>query len=152
MTQISINDDDRKAAFKLELRSDDIQEILGQVPRWIVRYGTLLIFVVFLIFIFVASYLKYPDIIYARIKLTTETPPAELTANISGKIEKLTLKDNDSVHIGEVLMIIQSGAEYRDMILLYCSKKLKNNCPWEKYKILMPICKENYKIMKAIKN
>jgi multidrug resistance efflux pump len=118
MTHISINDEDKRAALKLELRSDDMREILGQVPRWIIRYGTLLIFAVFLVFVFVASYLKYPDIIYARIKLTTEIPPAELTANISGKIEKLTVKDNDSVQKGQVLMILQSGAEYKDVFLL----------------------------------
>ena len=118
MTQIPINVDDRKAALNLELRSDEIREILGQVPRWIVRYGTLLIFIFFLIFILVASYLKYPDIIYTRIKLTTEIPPAELTANISGKIEKMSVADNDTVQKNQVLLIIQSGANYNDVFLL----------------------------------
>jgi multidrug resistance efflux pump len=118
MTQITINDNDRKAALKIELRSHQIRDILGLVPRWIVRFGTLLIFIVFLIFILVASYLKYPDIIYSRVKLTTEIPPAELTANISGKIEKLIVDDNDTVQKDQVLLIIESGAKYNDILLL----------------------------------
>jgi multidrug resistance efflux pump len=118
MTNISINDQDKKAALKIELRSNDIREILGQVPRWIIRFGTLVILGVFLIFILVASYLKYPDTINSRIKLTTEIPPAELTANRSGKIEKITARDNDTVQKYQVLMIIQSGAEFKDVLLL----------------------------------
>ena len=56
----------------LNLRSEEVQEILGRPPRWLVRVGISIIFIV-VIGLFVGSYfLKYPDILSASITVTTE--------------------------------------------------------------------------------
>ena len=83
MTNIKITDTDKKAAENIEIRSDEIRDILGQVPLWIVRYGTLLILLIFVILVSGAALLKFPDVLHSRIKLTTEVPPAEITANVA---------------------------------------------------------------------
>ena len=42
---------EQQEAEKIEIRSDGVQEILGQVPRWIVRWGISLIFIIAVILI-----------------------------------------------------------------------------------------------------
>ena len=65
----------------LNLRSEEVQEILGRPPRWIVRVGISIIFVV-VAGLFVGSYfLKHPDILPAPITVTTENLPAGVMAD-----------------------------------------------------------------------
>jgi HlyD family secretion protein len=118
MAKISIKEEDKNAASSIEIRSDEIRNILGQVPRWIVRYGTIFILVVFFILLVGAAWLKYPDVIYARIKLTTETPPADLTANTSARIQHFFITDKSTVHKGQILLIFESAADYGDIARL----------------------------------
>ncbi len=108
----------KDAAELLELRSQEIQEILGQVPAWIIRYGTVIVAIVFVVFFIVSAYLKYPDVIYADITLTTEVPPAEITSNKSGRIADLLVEDKEIADSGQVLAIIQSSASYKDILTI----------------------------------
>ncbi len=115
MNRLSITEKDRKEAKNLKIRSEEMQDILGQVPQWIVRYGTIVIFIVLLILIFGSAILKYPDIINARVVLTTENPPADLTANVSAKIKHILIADKQMVDSNQVLAILESAAEYEDI-------------------------------------
>ncbi|MBQ6755197.1 MAG: hypothetical protein IJR03_08385 [Bacteroidales bacterium] len=82
----------RKGRFnspdKIELRSAPVQEILSRPPKWIIRYGISIIFVV-IATIFVGSYfIKYPEIIKGKIEFINKHQ-AKITVPISnsGKIE-----------------------------------------------------------------
>jgi HlyD family secretion protein len=116
MSALKITPADKENSRDIELRSEDIREILGQIPRWIVRYGTLLIVMVVFILFLGAVYLKYPDVIIARVKLTTETPPAELTANVSGQIKTILVTDKSQVRENQVLVILESASDYNDIL------------------------------------
>ena len=118
MAKIKISDTDRQAAGDIELRSEQIREILGQVPRWVVRYGTVFIFLILVILIAVSALLKYPDVITARVILTTETPPAQLVAKKSARIQKFLVTDKEYVEEGEVVAVLESAADYRDILQL----------------------------------
>jgi HlyD family secretion protein len=103
---------------QIELRSEEVQEILGKPPKWIIRYGIMLIFgIVFLLFI--GSYFfKYPDILPATIIVSTENLPAEIVAKTSGRIDTLFVQDKQTVEQGDALALIENPANYRDMLLL----------------------------------
>jgi HlyD family secretion protein len=115
MATNKIPDSDRKAAENLEIRSDEIRDILGQVPRWILRYGTLLIALIFILLITGAALLRFPDVIHARVKLTTEVPPADIVANTSGRIQRIFIKDKSEVEKNQVLAIIESSVDYKNL-------------------------------------
>ncbi len=84
----------------IELRSEEVQEILGRPPRWIVRVGTTVIFAV-VVGLFVGSYFfKYPDILSATITVTTENLPAEVTAKTSGKIDTIFVSEKQHLFYG----------------------------------------------------
>ncbi len=107
---------EQQEAEKIEIRSDDVREILGQVPRWIVRWGTSVIFIVTFIIIAGSGLFRFPDIQPAAITLTTENPPAHLRARTSGKIVKLFVEDKQEVGAGDFIALLESAAVFADVM------------------------------------
>ena len=118
MSNRKTSGDNRNRASDIELRSVQVREILGQVPKWIVRYGTVIILLVLVFLIVGSSFLKYPDIITARMMLTTETPPADVVARTSARIEQLLTGDKEIVGNGQVLAVLESAADYSHIFRL----------------------------------
>lgn len=72
-------------------RSDDVQDILGQVTPSLIRWGITIIGMILLIFIVGSFFFKYPETLKANIVITTLTPPighAYMPAYGTGKLEK----------------------------------------------------------------
>jgi HlyD family secretion protein len=101
-----------------EIRSQEVQELLGHVPRWIVRWGTIVIFLILIILFVFSKTLSYPDVIHSQIQLTSNIPPAELKANTEGAIKSIFVDDQQRVEKGQVIAVIQSAANYSDVLLL----------------------------------
>ena len=100
----------------LNLRSEEVQEILGHPPRWIVRVGISIIFVV-VAGLFVGSYfLKYPDILPATITVTTENLPAGVMAMTTGKIDNIAVTEKQLVKEGDLLAIVRNPAKLEDVM------------------------------------
>ncbi|MDR1460016.1 MAG: HlyD family secretion protein [Bacteroidales bacterium] len=108
---------------KIELRSEEVQEILGRPPKWIIRYGITLIFCI-IGGLFVGSYFfKYPDVLPATITVTTENLPADIVAKTSGRIDSILVRDKETVKQGDVIAVIENPAKYEDVRLLRESLK-----------------------------
>lgn len=108
--------DKNKHSDDLNLRSEEVQEILGRPPRWIVRVGISIIFVV-VAGLFVGSYfLKYPDILPAPITVTTENLPAGVMAMTTGKIDTIAVAEKQTVKEGELLAVIRNPAKLEDVM------------------------------------
>lgn len=103
---------------KIELRSEEFQEILGSVPPWILRWGITLVAVIVIILIGGSAIFKYPDIITSTISLTGSTPPAAIVAKTSGKISELYVFDNQDVSEGEYLAVIENSSVTNDILTL----------------------------------
>ena len=103
---------------KIELRSDDVQEILGTPPGWLVRWGTTVVFLSVSALLFVSYIVKYPDIITGQIAITTENPPVSVVSRATGYISKLPVRDGDSVEIGQQLVLLQNTANFEDIKIL----------------------------------
>ena len=99
----------------IEIRSGEVQEILGGVPSRIIRYGIFIFVAVFAIIILAAFVFQYPDILRSNIVVTTENPPADIVARSTGKIEELMVADNQKVKAGQIIALIQNPAEYKDI-------------------------------------
>ena len=94
--------------------SEPVKDIMGTPPRKIVRWGTGVIFSVFILFIVFAWFLKYPDVIPAAIEITTENPPVILVSKISGKIKNINIQDKEKVVTGQVLAAMETTASLTD--------------------------------------
>lgn len=97
---------------EVEIRSEEVQEIMGFIPHWIIRWGLTAIFVVVIFFMIGSWFFKYPDIIASTIVVTTENPPANLVARSSGKITELYVRDKQKVQEGEYIAIIENSTNH----------------------------------------
>jgi len=103
---------------KIEIRSDDVNEILTRPPGWIVRWGNTLISAIFILFVIGCAIFSYPDRLTAPIVVTSANLPAQLMAKTTGKVQELFKCDGDFVKAGEVIAMIENSADYNDYIKL----------------------------------
>ncbi len=99
-----------------EIRSEEVQDILGRVPSWITRNGITLVLVIMFVLITGSWFFKYPDIISAPVVVTTENPPANLLAKVDGKISSLYVTDKQKVEAEQLLAMIENPLNYDDLV------------------------------------
>jgi multidrug efflux pump subunit AcrA (membrane-fusion protein) len=102
----------------IELRSEEVQEILTKVPHWMIRWGNVLFLSLILMLLFVSWFVKYPDIIPSQALITTQIPPQKEYANITGKLDAILVKDNQEIKNNEPLAIIENTANFEDVYTL----------------------------------
>ena len=98
----------------IHIRSEEVQEILGTPPRWIIRWGISVIFLVFLILLSGSYFFKYPDFISSRVTILSQNPPVHIVARSNGKIDQLFVENNQQVTEGDLLAVIENTADYSD--------------------------------------
>ena len=101
-----------------ELRSENVQDILNKPPHWMIQWGNTLILIIFIIIIFMSYIIKYPEFINAPIIISSQNPPEKIEARISSKIEKILIQDQQKVQKGDILIVLQSTANYQDILAL----------------------------------
>lgn len=72
--------------------SEPVREIMGNPPRIVLRYGSTMIFVIFLLVIFFAWFFRYPDLVPSPVEITTENPPVTL---VEGYLQDQTPLDKE---------------------------------------------------------
>ena len=103
---------------KIELRSEEVQEIMGTPPVWIVRWGITIILMVLAVLLAGSFFYKYPDLIDARITILSENPPVQVVARSDGKLVNIFIADKQKVEAGQLLGIIENPANYADVYKL----------------------------------
>nr|WP_315170981.1 HlyD family efflux transporter periplasmic adaptor subunit [uncultured Flavobacterium sp.] len=123
---------------EIELRSEEVQEILTRIPHWMIRWGSVVILIIVLSLFFVSWVVKYPDVITTQIVITTNTPPEKLVAKVSGKIETILVEDKATVYKNTPLAVIENSANYKDVFSLSLAlskgEGTLNNFPFEDFK------------------
>lgn len=103
---------------KIELRTEEVQDILTAVPHWMIRYGNVLFLVLILLLFFLSWLIKYPDVIPSEALVTTQTPPQKEFAKTSGRIAHLLVDNNSSVVKNQPLGVLENPANYQDVFYL----------------------------------
>ena len=112
---------------EVEIRSEELQEVMGKTPPWILRSGISVLFIVFLAIIIGSGFFKYPDVIISDMTLTGRYPVAQIVARSSGKISKLYISDGQEVKANKVLAVIENPASIDDVLFLKHLLKDKSN-------------------------
>jgi multidrug resistance efflux pump len=102
----------------IELRSEEVQEILNKVPHWMIRWGNLLLLILIVLFFAISWFVNYPDIISSEAIITTEIPPQKEFAKVTGKIDTIFVNDNQKVIRNHPLAIIENTANFKDVFYL----------------------------------
>ncbi|MGG8497131.1 HlyD family secretion protein [Tenacibaculum sp. TC6] len=103
---------------EIEIRSEEVQEILSYVPIWMIRWGNTLILVLIMMLLFISWFVKYPDVISTQVMVTTSFPPEKIYAKSSGQFEVFLTQEGAKVSENEILAVIENSALYKDVLLL----------------------------------
>ena len=108
----------KNALEDIELRSESIQEVLSNPPAWILRYGISIIFIIMIFTLIGTWFVKYPDTISAKAVITSVNPPERLESKVNSSIAKIYVTNSKKVKKGDVLAILESAANYQDILTL----------------------------------
>lgn len=108
--------EEQKIEPEIEIKTEEVNELLTAVPSWIVRWGVSFIFALMLLVLLFSFFIKYPDTLPASVTITTTNPPITLVAKTSGKIILLPVKNNQTAKKGDVLMVIENPANYKHVL------------------------------------
>ncbi|TXD49769.1 HlyD family secretion protein [Polaribacter sp. IC073] len=122
----------------IELRSEEVQEILTKVPNWMIRWGNTLFLLLIVMLLALSWFVKYPDIITSEAIITTKIPPEKEYASITGKIDTIFVKDGEKSYKNQALAIIENTANYTDVFFL---KSVVDNMKIQKQSFYFPIDK-----------
>jgi HlyD family secretion protein len=98
--------------------SDPVNEIMGNPPRKVIRWGTTVIICVFSIFILFSWLIKYPDTIPSPVVITTVNPPVSLVSKMTGRIKYLYVKDREIVTVNQLVGAMETTASIEQIINL----------------------------------
>ncbi len=109
---------ENKHLQKIELRSEEVQEILTRVPHWMIRWGNVLFLCLIMLLLSISWFVKYPDIITGNAILTTNIPPQKEYAKVTAKLQYLLVDDNTAVLKNTPIAILENTANYKDIFYL----------------------------------
>jgi multidrug efflux pump subunit AcrA (membrane-fusion protein) len=114
----------------LDVHSQEVQEILGRIPGWIVRWGLSLVFVIFAGIILGSYLVSYPEVVSAPLVITTHNTPAALQARATGKLSHIMVSNQELVSPGQVVAVIENPAQYHGVIALqgYLDRMIAAGC------------------------
>ena len=110
--------EENKEHKEIELRSEELHEIMGKLPPWILRQGTTVLFVTILVALIGSYFFKYPDVIPAEMTLTGRYPVAQVVSRSSGRISELFITDGQNVGENTKLAVIENPASTEDLLFL----------------------------------
>ena len=103
---------------KIELRSEEVQDIMSRPPASLVRYGITVIAAVALLLVVGSFIFRYPDIIEGTVTITGQTPPNRIMARSDGRLQELRIADGQTVGKGDIIAVVENTASTDDILAL----------------------------------
>ncbi len=94
---------------------DEITDLIGNAPGWILRSGISIVAIVTIIILGMSAIIKYPDKISCTGVLTTQRPPIAHIAQSNAIIDAVFVKDEYKVKKGEPIIYIENNASRNDV-------------------------------------
>jgi multidrug resistance efflux pump len=102
----------------IEIRSEEIIDFMSYTPTWLVKWGITVIFLIIAIILLLATVIRYPETLSGQITITTLNPTVTIINKVSGRLEKILVKDDSSVRTGDVIAAVESPATGTDVATL----------------------------------
>ena len=109
---------EEKKYKEIELRSEEVQEVMNHVPSWILRWGITVLFSIVIILLMGSFLFKYPDIVKAEVTISTQNPPAYVLAKASGRVCEIHIHNGSEIPKGSLMAVIENTANTNDILFL----------------------------------
>lgn len=110
--------EEEKIYKDIELRSEEVQEVMNHISPWVVRCGITVLAVILLMVLVGCWIFRYPDTLAAEVTLATEEPPAFVLSHATGKLDTLYVKNGSLVSADADLGVIGNAASSEDVRFL----------------------------------
>ncbi|MGB0868218.1 MAG: HlyD family secretion protein [Flavobacteriales bacterium] len=91
-----------------EIRSSEVQDILGEVPNWTIRIGMTVILLILLLIMGLSWFIRYPDYISGPVSIKSSQPPVKIQAKSEGLLDSIYLQNGDTIHEGDLIASINN--------------------------------------------
>ena len=108
-----------KETYKeIELRSEEVQEVMNRVPPAILRYGIGVLTAIVGVLLVGSALFRYPETVQVEVTLSPRNPPAYIKCTTGGKLENLYVTNGQQVRKGNVLAVMENSAHTEDILRL----------------------------------
>ncbi len=101
-----------------DYRSEEVKEILGTPPKWIIRYGSFVVVLGLLFTGFVFYLIKFPDKIPGNFELNSLGNMVEVAIPENGYLDDFFVMDGFKVEKDQPLAVIKNGYDFADFLSL----------------------------------
>jgi HlyD family secretion protein len=102
-------------------RSEMMQEIVSDKPGFLVRWGNVFFLTLLTLLVIGTWFIKYPDVIYAKAKLTSINAPKPVIGLVNGKLSKLSITEDQTINKGQIIGYLESTANHEAVLSLASS-------------------------------
>ena len=102
----------------IELRSEEVQEVMNRVPPSILRYGIGILATIVGVLLIGSALFRYPESVQVEVTLSPQNPPAYIKCTGGGKLERLYVANGQEVKKDDVLAVMENVANTEDILLL----------------------------------
>lgn len=95
----------------IQLRSPEVQELIGHTPNGIIRYGIGIILAILIIILFICEFIPYQEAISVPIKVIPNVTTQCVQAPFAGTIKRCYVKNGEYVSTGDTLISIIVNGE-----------------------------------------
>ena len=118
--------EEKKTYKDVELRSEEVQEVMNKVPPAILRYGISILTCIIIVLLIGSALFHYPETVQVEVTLSPQLPPAYIKSTNGGKLERLYVVNGQSVKKGDVLAVLENMAHTEEVLRLRTSL-----CDWQ---------------------
>ncbi len=94
---------------EVQLRSPEVQQLLGRMPGGFIRYGATLILLLLLLVLTVSAFVPYEENVKMRVRILPNEPCHEVRATTDGTIVRCLVSDNAQIEAGDTLLVYTYG-------------------------------------------
>lgn len=109
---------EEKAYKDIELRSEEVQEVMNRVPPAILRYGIGILASIVIVLLVGSALFHYPETVQVEVTLTPRNPPAYIKCTNGGKLERLYVVNGQQVRKGDALAVMENVANTEEVLRL----------------------------------
>lgn len=108
----------RKRLEALDVRSEEIREVLEGTPSRLLQQGIAAVVLSSLIAAGLLSWIRWPEVVDGRVVVTSHDPPVPVAARADGRLENLYVREGEMVERGKILAIVESSARGEHILAL----------------------------------
>lgn len=107
---------EEKRDIDIELKSDQMNEMLSNPPSWITRSGNGVFLIALFIVIALAWFIRYPDEIGGEVLVTSSQAPIEFSNQSYIQLKTLNVRENQEVNPGDLIAQFDIQASQEDIL------------------------------------